>query len=373
MKALVISDTMFASRERTMLSRLCIGLADEGVRVIRAVPEQDGVRASEGQGTDVASGLVTYSDLKVPFTVGLRAQRLIDTLAGHDTDDVPGDVDVVHVFGGSAWDIGLETGRRLGAPVVLEVWRHGLVARAVGLGNKLTPPPTLMTPDEALARSLRAGLGAGTVTTTRLAPWGVYAPATFEDSPDRGPTPSIMMVGSGYDARAFAAAMTGIAGVMRDRPNLLVFADAHAAHRAGIWRLASTLGVVDRLSLIQDLEARRDLLVSGDVLVQPEALGEQRSVILEAMASGMILIAARDPTVALLQDGVTARLVDRVDSAAWSSTIAAYIDRSPEGHLLARSAYEYVRERRRVSGHVRAVLEAYASLAGRPPLTFKAG
>ncbi len=48
MRILIIADESFASRERAMLSRLEVGLADEGVRVVHVIPPHHGAVARAG-------------------------------------------------------------------------------------------------------------------------------------------------------------------------------------------------------------------------------------------------------------------------------------------------------------------------------------
>jgi glycosyltransferase involved in cell wall biosynthesis len=181
-----------------------------------------------------------------------------------------------------------------------------------------------------------------------------------------------MLVGSGKDEKAFRAAVEGIAAVARDQPDLLLFCDALAARRCDIWSLARNLGILHSLSLIEELESRRDLLLYGDILVQPEAHGEQRSILLEAMASGMVVVAGADPMVSVLQDGRTARLVATPTASEWAGVLRDTVLNPDKARTLAGWAREYIKTNRRASDHVRAVMAAYDWLASDDPLAFKA-
>jgi len=198
----------------------------------------------------------------------------------------------------------------------------------------------------------------------------VHSPPVLKPVMPEGETPSLMIVGSGRDAKAFDAALTGIAEVAGDHPDMLIFCDALAARRASLWRRARELRLLEKISLIEELEARRDLLLQGSVLVQPEASGEVRSVILEAFACGMIVAAAADNSVSYLQDGRTARTVSVPTSAAWGAVLRDIFTDVPRARYLASNAYDYVRRRHRASDHVRAVLSAYSWLAGDAALPF---
>lgn len=342
MRVLLLADGLFATHERALLSRLEVGLADEGVRVVQATPED--VPAS-------VAGLaesVTYPSGLGVFGIAWRARTIRSRVAGG------GPIDVVHVFGGSAWKLGAMLAAALESELVLEVWRSGLVTRAAT--GHAWENAIFLAPDPAIERSL---LQEAQRLTVRLAPWGVLTPGEPARIFEPGRAPSVMVVGSGRDAAATRAAMEGIAKAAEALPDLLVFVDAREAHLAGLWRTARRLGMLDRLSLIEDLEGRRDLLVRGDILVQPEALGEQRTTLLEAMATGMAIVAARDPLVSTLIDQRTAVVVDGRDASAWADAIGGLLGDHGRARRLGASAREYVREERPASEYVRAVLGVY--------------
>jgi len=366
MRALILTDEFFASRERALLLRLEVGLADDGVQVIHAVPEGTKTAALGS----VCSKVLTYSPKTLLLTRPLAIRRLMRSIAEVDNAVEPDEIDIVHVFGGSAWRLGAEIAAEVGAGLALEVWRVGLIEKARNL--KLDDDePLLIAPDPAIERALLDAAGAVGGPPTRLAAWGVVAPSAPRDIFDPARAPSVMLVGSGRDARSFGAALEGLAAVAHEVPDLLIFCDALAARRAGLWALARRLGILENLSLIEEFEGRRDLLLHGDVLLQPEAHGEQRSILLEAMASGMVVIAAADPMVSSLQEGRTARLVRHNDQHTWREVIREMMSNPERSRALGDSARAFIREYRRASDHVRAVLGAYEWLTSDEPIPFK--
>lgn len=381
MRALFIADATFAVREQEMLARLWVALADEGWRVVQAVPKVVIERLTPAAGSPVFARVLPYGDpvrlvggLTLPFTAGIRAQSLINSIEELDElgdDEAP--ADLIHATGGAAWPIALEIGRRLGVPVALEIWRHGQIERAKAL-TKASGDIALLAPDPATERALMA---AGIPFPVRVVPWGVHphptphhsSPHNPQDAERRAGKPiSAMVIGSGNDSAAFAAALTGLASVISRitaaGADALVFIDADAARKARVWPLLNKLGLLPRTSLIENLEARRDLLVEGDVLIVPEARGEHRTALLEAMASGMLVAAARDPMVSVLRDGETAALIDRADPGLWAATIESLLTRDHGVDRLARSAQAAVERDHTVSAQVRALLDTYEWLTG---------
>lgn len=364
MRVVILSDSFFASRERGLLLRVQVGLADEGVRVLHAVPAGSDTPA----GGEVFSRVLTFTPRAVGFTRAWAARRLARAIAELDREE-EGETQIVHVFGGSMWGFGAELAGELRASLALEVWRAGLIETARAL-PPVNPAPVFIAPDPAIERALTAG---GSALTVRSAPWGVHAadPPRRVLRPDR--SPSLMIIGSGHDAAAFTAALEAIAQVARRHPDLLVFCDAVAARRSGLWHAARRLNMLDRLSLIDELEARKDLVLAGDILLQPETRGEQRSIILEAFAAGVPVLAGPDPFVSVLIDGRTCRMVETRSAASWRDALSDLLANPAKALSLGTAAHGFVRENRRASEHVRAVLAAYSWMTSSQSIPFPGG
>ncbi|NUQ67015.1 MAG: glycosyltransferase [Phycisphaerales bacterium] len=360
MRVLILADAFFASREQALLTRLRVGLADEGVHVVKAIPEGVGPQG------EAFARCVTYSPRTVGLTRAWAARRLAARI---DDWGEEGEIDVVHVFGGSVWSFGMDLAEELEASIALEVWRAGLVDRARELRGFERVPTMLLAPDPAIERALATG---GASPGPRLAPWGVYTRNEPRKVLQPGRTSGIMLVGSGHDAAAFDAVLRGLGEVDRAGAQLLVFCDAVAARRAGAWAMARRYGLMDCLSLIDELEARRELLLQGDLLLLPEARGEQRTIVLEAFAAGVPVVAARDPMVSLLADGSICRIVAQPDAPAWTAAVGDLIDNPTKAMEQAARAHEFVRTRRRASDHVAGVLAAYQWMTSADAIPFAA-
>jgi glycosyltransferase involved in cell wall biosynthesis len=354
MRVLILADSLFAARERTLLSRLELGLADEGLVVIQAVPET--VKNSIGQ--DVFARGITYNPQTLPLLKGLAVRTIVKALAAVDRLDEPNDIDIVHVFGGSTWQLGRDLARELDAGLALECWRYGLAAKTSEFDLDPSDRVLYIAPDVLIQQQL---LKRQPSQRVRVAQWGVLASdSRVILAEDRAV--SFMLAGTGRDQAAFAAALTGMAPVLKATEGSLVFCDATAARRAELWQVARKLGILGQLSLIDDLEGRRDLLLQGDVLVIPEAAGEQRGIILEAMANALLVVAAKDPQVSLLQEAGIARLVEARVASAWESAFGETVTDRTASRAMGMRAFAFVSEKRRASSHVQAVLQAYDAL-----------
>ncbi|MDX2146696.1 MAG: glycosyltransferase [Planctomycetota bacterium] len=358
MRTLILTDAIFATLERAMLARVEIGLADEGVAVVHAAPSAVGDRARDLAESSVFARFLMYDSSPVPWTKGLTASRLLEA-AREQGDDA---FDVVHVFGGGAWDLGRRVAAMTNAGLVLEVWRSGLVPRARALRGP-SGRVALHTPDPAIAKLL-----VGSLNPARVVRWGVHAePVPPRRSRDHAPC--AIMIGSGHDVLGIRSLLRGYALVLSKHPELRVFADATLFRRSRSWRDARALKLLPSLSLVDELETRRDLIMQADLLLVPESLGEHRSVVLEAMSCGQLVIAQRDPAASDLLDRVTCLVIPSPAPEAWEAAIAAALRDQDLAQRIARGGYEHVRQHHRVSDQIAETLETYAKLT-QPSLAF---
>ncbi|MBL8991416.1 MAG: hypothetical protein JNJ48_07545 [Phycisphaerae bacterium] len=361
---LVLPDRSFLRRERKLLTRLEVGLADEGVRVLHAVPHG---WTEDGESLGVYSTPIGFSDSGLPWTEGLRAGVLIRSILGVAPPGPDERVfDLVHAFGEQGWPLAAELAARTGTVLVLEAWRPACgraLVRAMGRmkssgGSERT---VVIAADDRLVQPL-ARLAPG--ATIVPAPWGVHLPESVNPAPRAGQTRTAVLLASGAQPSAVHAALAGLAALAAPGPqpaiDLMVFVDAECALRCGLWKVARTLEMQHRLSIIAELEGKRELVLQADALVLPETLGEQRTLVLDAMAHGMPVIAAPDPVVSAIVPATTCATVARPTADAWASVLRPVLGHQPEAPFAA-SARQWIGANRLASAQVAAVLKVYQS------------
>jgi hypothetical protein len=381
MRVLIVADELFASRERSLLTRLEVGLADEGIVVAYAVPRKiiDETPGSAADLSGVFSKVVPYSP--APFAL---ARRFAAADLERGLSELPGDfetIDVVHVFGGAAWDLAATVADHLEAPLAVEAWRAGLqdAARTLVSTTDRIDRTIFIASDPSIERELThvsspsSRQAPGLMPRTRCVPWGVLTPMerrTHEESAGKGRPASVMLIGSGRDGDSWNAALEGCADSIRAGLDLLIFADALGARRSELWSKARSLSLLDRLSLIEDLESRRDLMLHGDLVLLPESRGEQRSVVLQCMANELLVIAAADPCSSVLQDGRTCVAVSARAREPWAQAISRLLGDPVAARSLIESARLFVQMHRKASDHIKGVQAVYAELASGNAIKF---
>lgn len=367
-----------------MMGRLEVGLADEGVRVVRAQPADATPLSRSTLGEQVfydASGyissLVGLGRLRQgPHSIDARleSKRLVTQI--EELNMTPADrlVDVVHAWGEECWTLALSLATSMGAGCALEVWRSDLAPKLRRyerrfLRTEEALPLVWMCPNELIRMKVER---ASAKAPSRLAPWGVFTPAEPQAwRSHQSDVVSIAVLSTGEDQEALTTALEGLSRAAPDPDHAIILLDSGAVRRGHrSWKTAEQLGLLDRLTLIPDMEARRELILRADVLVQPEPNLGVRSIILDAMAAGMTIISRRDEELEELVDDETAMLVRTPTAEAWESAIGAVLQDRDRALRLSESARAYIRAHRSASGQVSATLEAYSWLLGSDALAF---
>lgn len=369
MRVLFIADRSFATRERAMLSRLEVGLAGEGVRVVRAVPPMEITEPSTGFAEQFfyppdgpLATLLRLRDRPSALAVRGQARHVARKLDDLDLPGGEGPIDVVHAWGEGCWSLAFETASLVGAAIAADVWSGALVKSLRGyerhhVRSAESQSLTWLAPNESLRTSV---LGAHTRWPCRMAPWGVHVPRETSAWGGTDRPVSVVVLSSGHDEQGLLAALRGLAAALASSPDALVFLDAAGMkdHRR-TWGALKTLGLLDRVSVIPDVESRRDLALRADVLVQPDRGAGQRSFVLDAMAAGMTIIARRDEHHDELVDGQTALLVVGPSAEGWERAIRRALSDPVSSRAVGEAARSYVREHRQVSRQVRSLMDAY--------------
>jgi hypothetical protein len=371
MLALIIADNSFAAREHALLSRIEVGLADEGVRVIHAAPAA--ARAQPSATFGIQSSLVAYQPPTLPLQSSIRRSAQILLAAAEKTSEDPLRIDIVHAFGAPCWPIAVEAARAANAALLLELWDPGLIPAAADLLARArrttgTPTPEFLTSEAAVATALTTLDSRARVYS---APWGVHIPSrprTIHPTGEAHDLSFAVMYDTG-DPRTLAAPLAGIAQATKGVADAFIVGaidDATSRRESRLWDAARKLNLLDRFSILPDIEARRDPVLAMDFLLLPEPRGRQRTLTLEAMARGMAVIATPDPSLEFLSDGTTARLVSANSTnpaKAWADAINSLIRNTAAHSDLTRAAHEHMRSNRTASTHIADILRAYQQAA----------
>ncbi|GAB5495472.1 MAG: hypothetical protein Phyf2KO_05520 [Phycisphaerales bacterium] len=351
MRILILIDRDFAHRELTHVRMILIGLVDTGVMPIVALPEDMRHEFEQIPGAT----LLGYRDRGSVWTRTLRARELVDQIEPEQRKQL-----IVHSIGSRGFQFAAELSHLLGAPLVLDVHSRDAVNNAVGIINERSGYCIGIAPSPTLARAIIAAGAAPAVI--REIPWGVMGGEVHGDD-GQNETAGLILAGSGNDRTAWEAVIRALAQVASRREDFVILADADATERASISKIVSSLGLTPLFSRIPKLEADRDVVLRADLLLLPEAEGVTRSLVLDAMSTGMAVVTAEDRDVPALCDHTIARICSP-EATEWAGAIESLLENRAEQRSLGTAARAYVSENHRPSKYISSLVDAYEWLVG---------
>lgn len=357
MRVLILADAQFAKHERALIERVVVGLTVEGIEAQLILPRDRGLSAFR---VGLLGEPIWYADRGLLITRKIRAAQIARSITER-YGDATRPVDIVHVMGGGAWGMGLELSRLLGAGLALEVWRAGLAGHAANLNLEEEDRAIFLVPERSFEDNLRKSMKQARV---RHVPWGAHVPEQPVPVFREDKLISIVLMGSGRQQDHCVAAYTGIAEAIASRSDIMLFANQELVERAGLWARVKKDKLQDRFTVIDRSEDRRDLLLRCDMLVYPETLHEERTLLLDAMGAGLVVITGNDEKIQPLNEESGVIVVSRAVADDWSEQVRTVIRSRDHAMECAVRVREYIRTHRRSGLHIEALSDAYTDLVG---------
>lgn len=347
--AMIIDEERLAT-ERRMLSRLVVGLIGEGATVTRILPDSEAMRSEESQEPDVSLAPRIDAPMRVlPWMQSSRAARLLDALERSTPD-------ILYALGRQTWPIGLEMARLLERPLAVHVWAASLLRR-LPRGRAAGQVAGYVAPTQPLVRALQARVGSDLVSRV---PLGVGVPREARQIlADPATAVGMAIVGGAHDLGAWEAALQGLARVIRVAPQIQALIQLQGPRAHEVWRVASRLDVLGHLSAHRDIRQYRDLITRCDLLVLPEASGAAGSLILDAMAAGMAILARADPWQEVLQPEETAVVIDGPDPGQWAAALRRGVEEPESLRAIGKRAHGLVASDYRSADQVQGLLRTF--------------
>ena len=187
---------------------------------------------------------------------------------------------------------------------------------------------------------------------------------TAPRQPQQHPALGAVVTGNGKLDDAYHSLLHAIGMFARQHPQTQFFFDSHRSDQHQLWQAASELDLLPNLSMVPRRLGHRELLTRADVLIQPQPFGRSRSLLLQAMAHGMPVIAHADPWIDYLIDNRTAWLLDQPSPEDWQQPLGRLIHAPQEAQALGSRARQWVIQHRLAAHQVARLLDLYRRMTG---------
>jgi hypothetical protein len=353
MQVALITDNTWLDEELGQFKHLIVGMLDENVRVVQVVPEGTDDEYLSAFGQKLFYGHFGRLPLRRWFL-----KKITPKLNEMN-------VTLLHALNSRCWRGSADMARKLDLPLVLSLASGTELDLAAKLHKQ---EPTLrigwLAATEPLARGLRDRIGPETaVQTVRI---GVHLPEkpNFEIHPPQEHIPCLIVTGNGTFDAAYDHLFLGLAHVIAKHHQLQVFLDVQGHYQHRFWNAAKKRSLLGNVSFVPHRLGHRDLMLHADMLVAPQATGDARSLMLQAMAQGIPIVAQIDPWLDYLIDNQTARLIDKPDALQWCDTICELLDDRLLMQHISRRSREWIDEHHVPAEQVQEIMSFYRKISG---------
>jgi glycosyltransferase involved in cell wall biosynthesis len=363
MRIALIADRDFFTREHALLNRVTVGLMASGMQVALITANGRSGRRDGG-----LTARAQYPAARLPWSRHFYAKQVLRQLMAQPWGDAP--ADVIHAFGEESWGIAVALAEILGVPAVLEIWSADLVRR-LPQRRQRAHIGAYTTASSRIADVLASHVSSDTVHVT---PWGVLAPPDHEVQsilPSVQDCVSAVVVGSGQSVESYDVVLGGLALARQECPQLIAFVSVPPGTGSRLHAVIRKQGLAEAVSLIPQAESARQLVLRSDLILAPESSGEHRSIMLEAMAAGRLVLAAPDHSVAYLVADKTAQLVPP-STEAWCSALVDTILKPDLARSRAARAREHVASEFTASSYIELLTDVYRRVGTGRTLPFRA-
>ena len=381
MRIAFIADPEFATRERPLLARLAVGLLDEIAPPVIIEPASAEPRPHSGPIQHVV-----WEDRGFTLTLNLRIERITSALQRRKLTP-----DIVHALGTDAWQPAIRLARRTHAALLLEVESQSALARVhtadraiAAIANPLTTDPAATNQDSPIpAAAFIASDPAlepplqqhAKHLPVHLAPWGVHRaprPGSAERPATTTDRPTAVCLIPAPGSPPPLPTLTALADIAHLTPlHLFIDEAAAAGSRGRLWNTLENLGLSSSADIVPNLEENRELTLRCDILALPGPAARARSIVLDAMAARLAVVADPDHLVEPLARSDLYRPAAPRDIDAWRQALQNAIEADPAADPRREAAARYADEQRRPSAHITALLSTYNALTAPKALAFK--
>ncbi len=126
-----------------------------------------------------------------------------------------------------------------------------------------------------------------------------------------------------------------------------------------VWKLLTTLGLSQIITIVPRLEMLRSVLAAGDIFIHPQPSNAFNPLLLEAMSVGAAVAGCNGGVDDLIIKDKTAIVFDPDDELSIYSTLQRLLDRRELAQRIAAEAQQHLRENYTVSKMISSILRAY--------------
>lgn len=315
----ILLDAQRAREETSAMQRLSVALAGEGLHAVLGIADGN----PNERNSNMKQGPIprVHVPSRTPFWLRRDAARLASDQFEACFGD--GSLDAIVVSGLEAFDLAVRSSKILQCPLITEVRSREEADAVLKQSDHVS---IVVAATEPLANRLTLKLDTDRVECIRPCLPGSASTTTPEGR-------FLVVLGPPNDHSVWNALLDGILDATSDLPEevrpMIAMEIGESRTDMQVWAHARMRGMLDQIVTVDQIDALRPLLTSAAAVIVPEGRQTLRSILPQAMHRGVVPIVADDPDMDFLEDGVTARTINRSElrrTSAWGEVISEVLD-----------------------------------------------
>ena len=278
-------------QEHAMLNRLTVGLMDDGTQVLQITPMHSEEIVLYEKTISLAKRI--HTPMPVSFLLRkTRREKVSESLARAKTT-------IIAAFGKHATQLALDVSSILNVPVLSEV-----VSMKDALKTKTSSPIwRWFAATPTIERAIASRVGQ---ERTALVPLGIATHNVDHSTPNISREFCVTVLDAADDPKASLA----ILEALQKQKDIHIFLELTGRKQHRIWRIVQDLNMLQQVTCLRDASELRSLITQSNLIIIPSLQAPIRTVLLEAMHSGVPVVAPEIAGFDMLIDEETALIVD---------------------------------------------------------------
>lgn len=307
-------------QEHAMLSRLVVGLMNDGRQVVRIVPT-----SPDDELAKVERAMSLAKRLSVPMPVSrlrrsTRTEEVIEVLEKANTT-------AIVTFGKQSLQVAKDVSSILDIPILAEV-----VSMKEAKRTKTTSPVwRWFAATPTLHRIIQERVGD---ERAAFVPLGTTTPNRTKEDPETLTKKCVVIL----DAASSPKTTRSVLEVLSKVDDIHIFIELTGSKQHRVWRSVHALEIHDKVTCLHDMSALRSLIVHADLVILPATSVPIRTILLEAMRWDVPIVASPIDEFDMLVDEETA-LIARDD---WTEPLNRILKDPLLAHRIGHAGSELV-------------------------------
>ena len=349
----LIANTAWLDEELPTFKLLTTGFMADNIQITQILPQK-----IDQNDTSSFSKTLKYIDTKFSILRNYRITALHKQLA----QDTP---HIIHALDGRLWQGAVKIAQKLEIPAILSANSHFDISLAPKYQQLAQEKMVYFTASSDTLKQAILDVLPQNMSVKHIAP-SIYTPLKHTPRPDNDAPLCAVVAGNGIYDQQYEILFAALKTFTTQHPEAQFFLDGQGPNQDLLWKAAKRFELLPNISFVARKIGHRELLLGADLIIQPQALGRTRSLILQAMAKSIPIIAKHDPNIDLFHHNQNALVISSDQPKNYVTALNQIINDKKTIRQITINARQYTRQNHAPSVQVQKIIELYTKASAQP-------